>query len=91
MKGFETTLGKTRPSTLMTVMNTAGAYCQGFNDIRKARELYQRALEGYEAQFGKDHRITMFCAKNLSILLRGSHDYDGLVELKKAHPNVENY
>jgi len=52
LKGFERLIGKTHPDTLSAAMNTA---CASFNlgDRGKAEELYQRALEGKEAQLGK--------------------------------------
>ena len=56
-------LGKTHPSTLTTATNIAIVY-DGMEDYGKAEELYQRVLEGYEAQLRKDHTSTMRCAEN---------------------------
>ena len=53
--------------------------------------LYQRALEGYEAQLGKDHDDTMRCAENYRVCLKTSGNSAGLAELRKADPNVDNY
>ena len=55
-------------------------------DYGKAEELYQRALEGYEAQLGKDHEDTMRCAGNYLHFLKASWNSAGLAELKKAYP-----
>ena len=57
-------LGMNRPETSGTMMNTAIVYTN-FKDCGKAEELYQRgALEGYEAQLGRDNETTKNCAMN---------------------------
>ena len=53
-------------NTLKSVYNIAGVYSRGLKNYEKAEELYQRALEGYEAQLGKDHVHTKGCARNLA-------------------------
>ena len=68
MKGHEKTLGRTHPETLKFVFNIALAY-KSLEDYGKAEELYQRALEGFEAQLGKDHQSTKSCAMGLAICL----------------------
>ena len=50
----------------------------------KAEELYERALEGYEAQLGKDHVDTMRCAENYRNFLEASGNSAGLAELRKG-------
>ena len=65
----ENNLGKTHPSTLMTMMNMAIAYQQGLGDNLKAIEMYRRALDGYERSLGKDHEDTIKCARNLQFLM----------------------
>ena len=49
-------------------MNMATVYMEGLNSYRKAEELYQRAIEGYEAQLGKDHEDTNELCRELSCL-----------------------
>ena len=83
MKGKENTLG----NTLTTMTNMASLHAK-FHDFGKAEELYQRALEGYEAQLGKDNNRTMDCANNFKIVLKRSRNVDRLAELKKAYPNL---
>ena len=75
----------------MTVMNIANVHNVGSENYGKAEELYQRALEGYEAQLGNDHIETMRCAENYRDCLKSSGNSAVLIELKKSHPNVESY
>ena len=72
------------------MINIAIVY-HDLKDYGKAEEMYQRALEGYEAQLGKDHKDTMRCAENFLIHLGRSGNSAAMAELKKAHPNVEFY
>ena len=58
MRGKETTIGKTHTGTLSTVDNLAIIYASA-KDFGKAEVHFERALEGYEAQLGKDHPETM--------------------------------
>ncbi|GMH60882.1 hypothetical protein TL16_g03146 [Triparma laevis f. inornata] len=74
-KAKEGLWGETHPETIMTVMNFATVNSR-LNDYRRAEELYERALEGYEAQFEKDHERTMGCAKNFKICLEKSGNSD---------------
>ena len=90
LKGYERLLGKNHPQTLMAVMNIAIVYTVQ-KDYGKADELYERALKGYEAQLGKYQGNTMRCAENYRKCLEKSGNSAGLAELKKAHPNVDNY
>ena len=50
-------------------MLIANVYIKTEN-YEKAEELYERALEGYEVQHGKDHEKMKRCAKGLNICLR---------------------
>ena len=90
LKGSERITETNHPSTLGTVMNIAIVYRE-LKDYGKAEELYQRALEGKEAQLGKDHESTIRCARNLRNCCEASGNSTGWAELKKAHPNVDNY
>ncbi|GMH48621.1 hypothetical protein TL16_g00333 [Triparma laevis f. inornata] len=75
LEGKEKALGKTHPSTLTTMVTIAttltdivvleGTTCNTLGYLKRADELYRAALEGYEAQFGKDHESTKLCARNL--------------------------
>ena len=56
----------------------------------KVEELCQRALDGYEAQLGKDHKDTMRCAKNYGNCLKASGNSAGTAELRKAHLNADS-
>ena len=84
-------MGKNHPSTLSTVGNIAIIYEKGLEDYGKAEELYQRALEGFEAHFGKDYESTMRSAQRYLCCLKASENSAAIAELKKAHPNVEIY
>ena len=86
LKGQERTLGKNHPDTLGTVMILANVYNVGMKDYGKAP---QRALEGFEAQFGNDHEDSKLCARNFSICLEDSGNSKRLAELKEAYPHVD--
>lgn len=76
---------KNHPDTLRIVMNI-GVY-KHTEDSGKAEELYERVLEGFEAQLGKDHRHTKHCAKYFKICLEASgKDQERLNVLKEAYP-----
>ena len=45
-------MGKTRPDTLMTIMNTAITFMDGLKDFTKAEEMYSLALDGHEKSKG---------------------------------------
>ena len=63
LKGCERLLRRTHPDMLKSVMNITNVH-KVQKDYGKADELYERALEGFEAQFGKDHKNTKLCARN---------------------------
>jgi hypothetical protein len=85
----EKTLGKTHPSTLMTIMNMAGTYMEGVEDFVKAEEMVRQALDGYERSLGKEHEYTKTTARNLSILLAGMlKDKEKTRELVKEYPHL---
>lgn len=65
-------------------MNIAIITSCGTSDMKKARELFKRALEGYEGQLGKAHRMTKDCAGNYKVFLREHPKEKGAAkELKK--------
>ncbi|GMI17231.1 hypothetical protein TrLO_g9450 [Triparma laevis f. longispina] len=78
-------LGNTHPDTLMTVVNIAVIYKVTW-DYEKAEELYERALEGYEAQHGKDHEDTKRCARNFMTCLARSGNIESRAQLICHHP-----
>lgn len=90
MKGFEKTIGNTHPITLGAVMNIATVYHGGLKDYVKAGELYERALEGREAQLGKHQESTMACALNYKMSLEESGNNEKLEELLIAYPHLKN-
>ena len=47
------------------MMNLGALYMDAQIDLDKAEELFRSALEGFEAQFGKDHQTTKMCAENV--------------------------
>ena len=69
-------------------MNIAGVYLGGLEDYRKAEELLQRALEGYEAQLGKDHRSTKTCAGNLATCLAQAGEKLKLRKIIDEYPHI---
>ena len=79
LKGFEKTMGTNHPLTLSATMNIAIIYDNKLKDYEKAEELYQRALEGYEAQFWKDYKNTKQCAKSYKLCCEHSGNSDRLV------------
>ena len=56
----------------------------GLKDYRKAEELYQRALEGNEAQLGKDHEDTKQSAMNLRDCF-----YRMAADLEERYPGLD--
>ena len=81
----EKTLGKNHPSTLKSFEAMASAlYCTG--SYMEAEGFYFRALEGNEAQLGKDHVDTKRCAENLNNCLKMSGNSEKLAALKGAYP-----
>mmetsp|Transcript_5431 Transcript_5431/g.9829 ORF Transcript_5431/g.9829 Transcript_5431/m.9829 type:complete len:94 (+) Transcript_5431:2-283(+) len=81
-------LGKTHPDTLSTVMKIAIVYKNRLKDYGKAEELYQRALEGYEAQLGKDHKDTKECARNLAIYFADAGEKLKLRKIIDKYPHI---
>ncbi|GMH53868.1 hypothetical protein TL16_g01550 [Triparma laevis f. inornata] len=69
------------------MMNIAIVY-KGVEDYEKAEPLYQKALEGREAQLGKDHMRTKKCAKNFKICLEKSGNSERLAELIESYPGL---
>ena len=57
-------------------------------DYEKAEELYRRALEGYEAQLGKDHEHTKQCAKNLAACLAKDGERKRLRKVLEEYPHI---
>ena len=55
-EGEREVVRETHSKTPMAVECVANCYC-GRKDYEKAKEHFERALEGYEAQYGKDHNI----------------------------------
>lgn len=68
-------------------MNIAICYETNYKDYEKAQERYERALKGFEAQFGSDHEYAKRCAENFMTCLRDSGvDEKRLAELKEDYP-----
>ena len=88
MKRKEKTLGKTHPSTLMTVMNIALVYEGDLKNYVKATEYFERGVKGFEAQLGKEHEYTKKAAEQLKICLELSGNTQRLGELKKEYPGL---
>ena len=80
-------MGKTHPSTLAAVMNIASAY-ENLKEHGKAKELYQRALEGFGAQLGKDHVDTNACAFNLGSCYANSGHIQKLRVVLEQWPHI---
>ena len=81
-------LGKTHPSTLMTIMNMAVAY-NAMKDFTKAEEMFRLYLDGREKSLGKDHEDTKMCARNLARLLCFHLKLkEKTRELAKRHPHL---
>ena len=72
------------------MLNIAVIY-KAQKDYGKAEELYERALEGHEAQLGKDHKTTKLCVRNLRNYYRESGNSTAMAELKRSHSNIDNY
>ena len=85
--------GEDYPSDSSSAAGTANRITEFWNmdDFGKAEEMYQKALEGYEAQLGKEHIDTTRCAENYRDYLEESGNKEGMAHLKKGHPNVESY
>ena len=63
-------LGKTHPSTLITLLKRVITCMDGLNDCcPKAEEIYRRALNGYERSLRKVHKDTEGRARTLAIEL----------------------
>ncbi|GMH98898.1 hypothetical protein TrLO_g14207 [Triparma laevis f. longispina] len=88
-EGSERMLGKTHPRTLDTVMNIACVYDEGLENYGKAEELYESALEGKEAQLGKDEENTIRSARNLRNCLVRSGNYERLAQLLAVYPKLK--
>ena len=56
-------------------------------DYKKSEELYERVLEGKEAQLGKDHQSTQYTVENFKVCLVKSGNMERLVELTKTYTN----
>ena len=69
-------------------MNIGIVYRDGMKDYRKAEELYRRALEGYEAQLGKDNENTKNCAKNLAGCLAKAGERKRLRKVLEEYPHL---
>jgi tetratricopeptide (TPR) repeat protein len=69
-------------------MNIGVVYLEGMKDYEKAEELYRRALEGNEAQLGKDHEDTKRCAKNLAICLHAAGEKEKLRKVLEEYPDL---
>ena len=59
-----------------------------FKDYGKAEELYQRVLEGFEAQLGKDHEKTKSSAQNLAICLANAGEKLKLRKIIDEYPHI---
>ena len=75
-------------NTLKSVYNIAGVYSRGLKNYEKAEELYQRALEGYEAQLGRDHEDSKSCAKNLAKCFFLAGDRLKLKKIISKYPHI---
>ena len=53
-------------------MNIANVYAGGMKYYEKAEEFFRRALEGYDAQLGKDHEHTKEQCIQFSFMLGAS-------------------
>jgi hypothetical protein len=69
-------------------MNIGVLYGDGMKDYEKAEELYRKALEGHEAQLGKDHEDTKDCAKNLAVCLREAEEKVKLRKVLDDYPHL---
>ncbi|GMH71398.1 hypothetical protein TrLO_g3878 [Triparma laevis f. longispina] len=69
-------------------MNIAIIY-DNLKDYGKAEELYERALEGKEAQLGKDNESTINCARNLKTCLEASGNNKRLAQLLAVYPKLK--
>ena len=63
-------------------------YDAGMKDYEKAEELYRRALEGYEAQLGKDHEYTKDGAHNLALCLEQAGEKEKLRKVLEEYPHI---
>ncbi|GMH79762.1 hypothetical protein TL16_g08265 [Triparma laevis f. inornata] len=68
-------------------MNTAIVY-MSLKDYGKAGELYERVLDGYEAQLGKDHEETKRCSRNFKTFLNASGDSERLAQLITSYSGL---
>lgn len=79
-------MGKNHPGTLIVVVNIASAYMDGLMDYGKAEELFQRVLEGFEAQHGKDHMRTRACVHKFYLCLCTINNMERLEQLVPSYP-----
>ena len=85
----EKVLGKTHPSTLMTIMNMASTYDVGLKDFSKAEEMFKLALDGYEKALGKENEDTKRCAKGLAIFyITGAPSKEKLRKVVTDYPHL---
>ena len=81
--------GKNHSGTLKIVANIASDYTS-LMDFGKAGPLYERTLEGFEAQFGKDHTDTKMCAENYQVCLQyRGNNVERLAQLKRTYPHLK--
>ena len=57
-------------------------------DYNKAEEFYQKALEGYVAQLGKESEATKRCARNFAIVLEKEREKTKLRKLLDDYPHL---
>ena len=84
-------LGKTRPSTLKTIMIMATAYKDRLKDFTKAEGMYRLSLDGHEKWLGKTYEDTKRSVKNLGFLVgERLKDKEETRELAKRYPFLLN-
>ena len=81
-------MGKTHPSTLMTIENMANAYTNA-KDFTKVEDMYRLALDGYEKSLGKGHQRTKDCAFNMHLLFEQTGQHREKAELESVYPKYE--
>ena len=71
LEGYERTLGRDHPHTLLSV-NNLGALLKAQGKLNLAEPFLRRALEGRERTLGLDHPGTLLSANSLRVLLKAT-------------------
>jgi hypothetical protein len=61
-------LGEEHPDTLTSMNNLAGSF-QGLGDLPGARDLFERAFEGFRRVLGDEHPSTLLAKANLEAVV----------------------